>query len=429
MIRSAIRFAITLQIMAIAGITSALSTEASDSLTLDSCYAMALRNYPLVKQYELIEKAEAYNLSNANKAYLPQLDITGIGAYIFKGLPTITLPGSEPQDETKAAFIGIGQLNQVIWDGGATKTQKDMIRAGTELEKANLDASVYALNERINQIYFGILLIDEQLKQLDLQSNMLNKNLKRIQLSKINGLAYQTDVDELKAELLKLDQRKIEYAFTRKGFIQMLSFFIGVDLNDRTAFKIPEIELAGLSQMAIKRPELSIYASQRKLEEQRAGMDKVSLMPKFGLLGAGILVTPGISFAASEVSSLAIGGLSVSWGLSGLYKSGNNRQLSQLKLMRISNEQEAFLFNTNLQLTDQSANVDKFSALLRNDHEMVQLRSKIRQAYQVKYENGMCALNDLLMAADKESEARAGEAMHRIQWIMSKVEQKTTSGN
>src|SRR5689334_11806211 len=143
-----------------------LTVNVQAQLTLQACQEKAKTNYPLIKQYDLITKSTEYTISNANKAYLPQVSVTAIGAYIFKGLPSITPPGGTPNESDKAQFIGIGQINQTVWDGGATRTQKKIIKAGAEVEKASLDVSLYSIRERVNHLYFGILVIDAQLNQL-----------------------------------------------------------------------------------------------------------------------------------------------------------------------------------------------------------------------------------------------------------------------
>src|SRR6188508_2012972 len=144
------------------------NAQQSQTLNLDSCLTKAKQNYPLIKQYDLISKSLEYTVSNANKAYLPQISVTGIGAFIIKGFPTASIPGQEPIDKEKVQFIGIGQLNQTIWDGGATHAQKDIAIASAEVDKASIEMSFYNIRERVNQLYFGILVIDEQLKQIDI---------------------------------------------------------------------------------------------------------------------------------------------------------------------------------------------------------------------------------------------------------------------
>jgi outer membrane protein TolC len=397
-------------------------------LTLQTCQEKAKANYPLIKQYDLITKSTEYTISNANKAYLPQVNVTAIGAYIFKGLPSITPPGGTPTESEKAQLIGIAQINQTIWDGGATRTQKQIIKAGAEVEKASVDVSLYSIRERVNQLYFGILVIDAQLNQLNVLRQNIERNLNAVTLSKNNGLAYQTDIDELNAELMNLDQRAIEFKYTRDGYVTMLSYVTGQPIQKGAQFDKPIIT-DSIASPSINRPEQMLFAKQRDLVTAQSSLNRVYNMPKIGLLGAGIWMEPGVNIGSAQLSSLAIGGVSLSWNTSGLYTTSTNKQLEKINLDKISNQEETFTFNTNLQLHQVSADVQKQRAILAKDQEIVQLKSKIRNGYQIKYENGVSSMNELIQAMNKESEARSQEALHQVQLLMTLYNYQTISGN
>jgi outer membrane protein TolC len=397
----------------------------SQPYSLDDCQAKARANYPLVKQYDLIEKSTEFTISNASKAYLPQFNVTGIGGYIIKGLPSF-IPGAESND--KVQFIGIGQLNQTIWDGGATRAQKEIAGASGEVDKANVDVALHAVTERVNQLFFSVLLLDEQRNLLNLLTENLNRNIKAVKLSNENGLAYSMDVDEVKVETLKVEQRIAELVYARQGYATMLALMMGIPPDGSIQLIKPEI-LTFSESPTINRPELSLYQYQRKQVESQAKMTKVGNMPKVGLLGAGILIQPGIAFGPEKLNSLAIAGLSLSWNTHSLYTNSNNRELSKINLDRINNQQETFLFNTNLQLTQERSDIEKQKHVLLKDDEIVKLKSSIKKGYEVKYQNGLCTMNDLLTATNGESDAFANRAIHEIQLLMSAYDYKTTSGN
>jgi outer membrane protein TolC len=396
-------------------------------LTIDSCYEKAKRNYPLIKQYDLIEKSAEYSISNASKSYLPQFSATAIAGYIIKGLPSM-LPAAAETSEDKFQFIGIGQLNQTIWDGGATHSQKEIIKAGAEAEKAEVDVALHSIHERVNQLFFGILLMDEQLQLLNILTDNLNRNLKATKLSNENGIVYSSDVDEVKVELLKVEQRAVEIRFVREGYIDMLAMMTGEPVSTNIRLEKP-IVATGLDNLAINRPELSLYQFQRNLVEAQSAISKVGNMPKVGLLGAGILIQPGVAFGTENINSLAIAGLSVSWNTNGVYKSSNNRELTKISLDRINNQQETFLFNTRLQMTQQSSDIEKQRTIVAKDQEIVVLKSAIKKAYEQKYQNGVCTMNDLLLATNGETEARSNQALHEAQLLLSVYTYKSTSGN
>jgi outer membrane protein TolC len=393
---------------------------------IEECQEKARANYPLIKQYDLIEQSSGFTLSNANKTYLPQVSLTGIGGYIIKGLPSL-VPGAESSQD-KFQFIGIGQINQVIWDGGATHAQKEIIKASTETDKASIDVALHSIRERVNQLFFSILLLDEQKNVLNILTDNLTRQLEAVKLANTNGLAYSSDVDEVQVELLKAEQRLAELNHVRQGYAVMLALMMNIPADGNIQLIKPVLPVFNAHE-EIKRPELSLYNYQRKLTEAQDAQIKVGYMPKVGLLGAGILVQPGLAFGPEKLQSLAIAGVNLSWSTKGLYTSSNTRQLSDITRSKIDNQQETFLFNTNLQLAQQQSEIQKQQTILNKDVEIIRLKSNIKKAYELKYQNGICSMNDLLTATNGESEAFGNRAQHEIQLLMSVYMYKTTSGN
>lgn len=393
------------------------------SLSIDTCYAMARRNYPIIKQFALIEKSKEFTISNANKAYLPQVSVTAIGGFI-SGLPS---SGAE-SESGNAKFIGVGQINQTIWDGGATRVQKDIASANADVEEANIEVQLYSLRDRVNQIYFGILLLDEQKKQLDTLRKNLNRTLSNAKLSMENGLAYQSDVDEVNAEVLRVEQNLIASSFARKGYVEMLSHLIGRALREDLLLQTPQT-IESTSAWSSRRPELNFYASQLRMVELQSNMNRVNNMPKLGLLGFATIIEPGVTFGPSSLSNVFVGGVSLSWNTGNLYKTSNNRQLDKIQMARINNQQEVFTFNNNLQLKQSNSEIEKQRAIVSKDKEIILLKKKITQSYQLKYKNGLASMTDLINCFYKESEARNEQSLHQVQLVLAQYNYKTVSGN
>jgi outer membrane protein TolC len=398
----------------------------AQQLNIDSCYAMAKRNYPLTKQFDLIEKSKEYSISNANKAYLPQVSLNAIGAYL-NGMPSISMPGAEAKDEN-FQFIVIAQLNQTLWDGGATRSQKNVIKANAEVDKSTVEVNLLNLRERLNQLYFGVLVIDEQIKHLDILNENLLRNLKKIQLTKDNGLAFQSDVDEVKAEALNVEQKKIEFQYTREGYVNMLSYLIGQPLNENVQLQKP-VSLEPVSSLTNNRPELKFYANQQGLVDAKSSFNTVGNMPKVGLMGVGMAMQPGVGFGTSTFNHLTLAGVSVTWNTGNIYKTSNNKQLDKIQFDMINNQQQTFEFNNTMQLKQVSAEIEKHQAIVSKDNEIVTLKENITKSYQLKYDNGMASMNDLLASLNRESEAKSNQALHNIQLLLSIYNYKTVSGN
>ena len=402
---------------------SQIAIAQTNSLNIDTCYAMARRNYPIIKQYALIEKSKEFTISNANKAYLPQLSITAIGG-VIGGLPS----GGGESGSADFQLIGVAQINQAIWDGGATKVQKQVAEANAEVDEANVEIAMYGLRERVNQIYFGILLLDEQRKQLDTLHKNLTRTLNNAKLSMENGLAYQSDVDELNAEVLRVEQNQIASVFARKDFVEMLSHLIGQTLQEDVQVQTP-LASGSTTIWAKGRPELNLYASQQRLVDFQSSMNKVANMPKLSLLGFATFIEPGVSLGPSTISNVYVGGLSLSWNTGNLYKNSNNRQLDKIHIDRINNQQEIFTFNNTLEMKRSNSEIEKQKAIVSKDNEIITLKEKITHSYQLKYNNGLASMNDLITSIYKESEARNAQSLHQIQLLLAIYNYNNVSGN
>ncbi len=408
------------------GVLCLLAITVDAQISLADCQEKAKSNYPLIKQYELIDKTREFTISNANKAYLPQLSITAIEGYLINGFPSF-VPGG-PSNEGKFNFIGIAQLNQNIWDGGATRVEKKIANASAEVDRRELDVMLYAIQDRVNQLYFGVLLIDEQMKQLKILRTNLEKNLSNVKESADNGLAYNSDVDEVKAEILKLDQKNTEYVYTRRAYTRMLAMMTATPVADGQTLDKPVVTLPSDS-VAILRPELAMYDMQRSLVETRRELNKVAYMPKVGILGVGLRIEPGINLGPQAVQSLTLAGLSLSWNTAGLYRYKNNQAIASINLERIQRQRETFLLNTRIQVQQVLSEIEKSNELIRKDEEIIRLKEGIRKAYEVKYQNGISSMNELIRVINNESEARSIQAMHEIQRLISASAFKTISGN
>ena len=299
-------------------------------LTIESCQEKAKANYPLLKQYGLIEKTAQYNLSNANKAYLPQLNLSARATYqsAVTNLP-ITLPGVVIPELSKDQYQAAVEVSQVIWDGGVTTAQKKSIKAATEADKQKLEVELYALKDRVNQLFFGTMLLNEQLKLNAILQDELAINYKRIEALKQNGVANQTDLDAIKVEQINALQREIELMSTKKSFLEMLAAFTGIGIDNNTVLEKPTLPSIKLNA-DVNRPELALLNAQSNFLESQTDMIKAGNLPKLGAFIQGGYGKPGLNMLSNEFSAFYIGGLRLSWNLSGIYTQKANLEKIQL---------------------------------------------------------------------------------------------------
>ena len=407
--------------------TSLMTQLSFGQLSLNECQEKARVNYPLIQQFDLIEQSKEYNISNAKKAYLPQFDVNLIGG-IVEGFPELPVPGASSSSELNTQMIGILQFNQVLWDGGMTKAKKGVITASSEIEKADLEVNLYSLYDRVNGIFFGTLLIDEQINQLILLKKNLERNMNLVQTAIDGGTAYNTDLDEIKVEIMNVEQKLDELNYSKMAYLNMLGKMIGIDLpNDQKLIK-PDVE-ENYTSTELNRPELKLFDERSNLIESQSKLNRSSLYPKVGLLAFGTLINPGISFGQQNIDQILVAGLNLSWNIGGLYRNGNNKKLADLNNSKIANQRATFLYSTNLEMSKIDQDIAKYNALIERDGALLVLKTKIKKDYDLKYENGVCTLNDLLERINDENLAKQNLIVHEIQLLMAVYKHKTTTGN
>ncbi|MEG1762628.1 MAG: TolC family protein, partial [Bacteroidales bacterium] len=359
------------------GLASAQQT----SINLDSCQKWARENYPMIAQFDLINATRDYTVSNANTLYIPQINLMGI-AGVVDGIPNLSMPsptGAPTADADPFKLIGVINLNQTIWDGGMIMKQKRIAKANAEVEAGNVELNLYALKERVSNLYFGILLSQEQLKQINLQEEDLLQNLKTVQVSVENGAAYNSDIDELKVALLNLSQTRVQMDNTLKAYANMLSSMTAKKISPSVLVEEPNLDLT-LNSTEIHRPELNLFEKRKNFyQAHNAGAGEV--LPTLSLIGVGVFLTPGVDIMTSSINHLLMGGLSLSWKLGGTaYTFGNDRKRLKIEKERVDVEKESFLFNTKLQMTQVTEEIQKWNAMIVSDQEIVRLRTSLKQA-------------------------------------------------
>ncbi len=397
----------------------------STGLSIDTCYALARQNYPLLKQQGLIEKSSAYTVENATKGYLPQFSINGQATYQSDVIQfPAQLPGVSQLSKDQYKFYA--ELNQSIYDGGAIRQQKKIIQANAQVEQQKLEVELFKLQERVNQVFFGILLLEEQLKQTELLQQDIQNGIRKTQGAVDNGAAFKSSVDLLKAESLKVGQRSIELQANKKAFIDMLALLTGQALDESTKLAIPSDP--NLSQN-INRPELLLFDYQRQTLDAQNGLLQSKNRPKIGFFFQGGIGRPAFNFLSNDFDPYYIGGLRLNVPLSGFYTLKNERNLLDLNKKTVDVQRAVFLFNTNLALKQQNAELSKLQALIRADEEIISLRGSVKNTASVQLENGVITSNDYLREVNAEDSARQAKILHDIQYLMAAYNLKTTTGN
>lgn len=401
----------------------------AQTLTIRSAYQLARQNYPMVRQLEIIEKTKDYSVSNAAKGYLPQLNVQGQATYQsavteFK-LP-VAIPGVEFPSISKDQYKVFGEVSQTIYDGGNIRTQVRSHEANAQVESHKLEVELYKLNERVNQLFFGILMLDEQLKQNELLKGDINLGIGKVQALIDNGTAFKSNASTLKAELLKAGQRGIDLNATRKAYLEMLGLLTGLSLGDSAVLERPaELTLTG----GVNRPELRLYEAQNRSLDIQSQLIDVRNRPKLNFFFQGGYGRPALNILNNGFDPYYITGVRLNWSLSGLYTVQKDRELVRNNREAVELQKQTFLLNTNVVARQQNAELDRLRQLLAADDEIIALRESIKKSSAAQLENGVINTSDFLREVNAEDQARQNRIVHGIQLLMSEYSLGNTLGN
>lgn len=399
----------------------------AQQLTLPQCYALAEQNYPLIKQRNLIEHAASYTLDNLNKSLWPQVNMQVQGTTqsevtkINIPIPNVTIPSPSYQQYKVTLDIA-----QPITDLFLVKSQKEVVKQNREAQLVNNEVDVYKIRERINQLYLGSLLLDEQLRLNNLVDKDLEDGKGRVEAAIKNGVDYRTSLDKIEAQRIQNKQRKLELQTTKTAYLTMLGMFLNQNLNEQTMLEKP----AGLVlDNDIRRPELNYLDAKIKGNQLQEATIRNKAIPKlsvFAQLGFG---NPNpLNFLNASLSPFAIGGLRATWNFNTLLFNKNDIHLLRNENNMLAVQKEVFLFNIKQQMLQQNQEIQKLQQLLQTDDELINLRSTIKTTAKVQLENGIISTNDFIREVNAEDQSRQNKLLHQIQLLTAQYAVYFTKG-
>ena len=402
--------------------------------TLEECYSLAQEHYPEIRQYDLIAETEQYNISNAARAWIPQVVLSGQATY-QSATPTypeafnamIAANGLDMSGIRKDQYKVAIDVSQNIWDGGQSKANREIAEAEAAVERSRVDVSLYDLQSRIQNLYFGILLLDERVAQTETLIEVLDANLNRIRTYYKNGVAMQSDVDAVEAELLTARQTLSQVEASRASYRRMLEVFIGQPLTDKTLTRPAMVEVASRTSA---RPELTMFEAQSNILSAQRNAITASVMPRFSAFAQGYYGYPGLDMFKSMVSSEwtlnGIVGVRMSWNIGAFYTKKNNLSKLDAAERQIAVQRDVFLFNTGMQTTQDDGEIARLRSAIEDDNRIVELRRSVRMAAESRLENGVIDATDLLRKIADETTATLNRSTHEIELLQAIYRLKTT---
>lgn len=404
------------------------------TITLEECVTAAEANYPLVRKYVPIERVAELNLSDINRSWLPGVTVYGQGT-VQNVVPSFPVPLTDMLAQMGQDFRGLGKLqykvgvdlSQTIWDGGQSKSSRKVERLSAEARRAAVDVDMYALRGRVEDLYFGILLLDEQIAQATLTRGLLAANLDKLRAMLACGTAMQADVDMVEAQMLVTDQQITAAGSSVKACRASLALFTGLDMQD-SELERPEAQMPPTLESA--RPELGLFDARLKLSQARQGAVRSSVMPRVGLFAQAYYGYPGIDYFRSmrsrDMTFNVLAGVKVSWSLSPLYTRKNRLASLAADAAQTEADRDVFLFNSRMLSDSQLEAVEGLRRVMADDSRIVSLRRSVRMAAEAQLDNGIIDASALLAKITDENMAELTARYHEIELLKTICQLRTT---
>lgn len=399
----------------------------AQNLSLSQCYSLAEQNYPLIKQRNLIEQSVEYTVDNINKSVWPQLNVQAQGTTqsevtkINIPIPNVTIPSPSYQQYKITLDVA-----QPITDLFLIKPQKEVIRQNMQTQLVNNEVDVYKIRERINQLYLGTLLMDEQLRLNALVDKDLEDGKGRVEAAINNGVDYRTSLDKIEAQRIQNKQRRLELQSAKSAYVAMLGMFINQSLSDQVQLEKPATLVLDND---IRRPELHYLDEKVKSNQLQEITIRNKAIPKLSLFAQLGLGNPSpLNFLNTGISPFAIGGIRASWNVNTLLFNNNDIHLLRNENKMLEVQKEVFLFNTKQQMMQQNQEISKLQQLLQTDDELIALRADIKKTAKVQLENGIITTNDFIREVNAEDQSRQNKLLHQIQLLTAQYAVFYTKG-
>lgn len=403
-------------------------------ITMSQCVDKALANYPMIRQYNLIASTRDIELSDINKSWLPRISTYAQGTVqnVVPSFPK-TLSGvldqmGQPMEGLSKFQYKVGvDVSQTIWDGSVSKAQREMKRASAQTQKDALDVELYAVRQRVENLYFAILLTQEQIEQNNNTATLIKSNLEKLRSMLANGTAMQSDINMVEAQLLGLEQNIIEARSALKGYRHVLGLFIGENLDGEQLVR-PDIVLP--SETESNRPELRLFESRLAATKVAQRLSDTSLMPKIGLFAQAYYGYPGFDYFKSmlnrDLSFNILAGIKVNWNIDSFYTRKNVARKTTVDRENILAEKDTFLFNSDMQTASQIETIDGLREVMTNDARIISLRTSVREAAESQLRNGIIDTTTLLTKITDENQAKLTARFHEIQLLQEITNLKYT---
>ncbi len=416
-------------IMVLCMIGASLHAQSPDTLLLKHCHEEAVRLYPMTRQRSLLDQVTAVKISSLQTTYLPQLFLNGQASWqsdvteIPFDVPFIQIPAVD-KDMYKMTL----DLQQLIWDGGSNRHQKELEKLGLQIGRQGLEAELYGLKERINQLYFSILLFQQNSRILLSVLDRLKEQQAGMEAGVRHGLILAGQRDVLLAEIMKTNQQLLESEAGIQAGLNMLGVFLDRNIPSDIVLKLPDMPDIQPEAVSHRLEQAVMELKQQQLELTK-NLIVSKYLPKISAFAQAGYGKPGLNMLKSEFDDFYMVGARLQWNIWNWNQQKRDKQGIDLQKDIIATQRETFDRNLTMNLRNLASLILKNERLLEKDDEIIRLRSNITRMAATQLGNGVITSSDYIAELNQESIARLNKESHAIQLVRAKIEYLTVLGN
>lgn len=393
------------------------TSNAQQTLTLEDCYALVNKNYPMAKLTGLLQQKSSYEIDALHKAKLPKIDLNAQATYQSHvvGLPA-GMPGVNPLN--KDQYRTTLDVNQLISNGGTIDANAKLKEAQTKTQQQQIEVNLYQLKNRINHYYFSILLLQEKKALLISKNEVLLSKVQEVKSGVKFGVILPASELILEAEILKIKQQLTEIKFENIKMLQNLSELTFTNIDSETIILSPQ---SITNQTNSTRPEITFYNLQNQQLEFSKNTIAKSTLPKinaFGLAGYG---NPGLNMLDNSFQPFYIVGIKANWNVLDWGKNKTDLKALDVAKEIILSEKETFELNNKIQLQEMKSEITKTEQLLQTDKEVIEVREKIVKSSNAQMKNGVITTSEYLTEFIHLFEAKNTLKTHEVQLAAAKA--------
>jgi outer membrane protein TolC len=400
-----------------------------EQLSLDSCQSMARKNHPLLRQAGIIDQISELRQQNIGTLNLPQFDLSARASWQSDVTKlTLAVPGfAGPEPLSKDQYKAYIDIRQRIYDGGVSKKSKELEEADRLVSKQQNETELYKIKETVNTLYFNALIIQENLKIVNLKRETLDEQLKMVESAVNNGVSLPNNLDQLRAEKLMTDQQEVELKSTCHTTCGLLEIVTGSPVTEQSTFSKPFVSNIVLDS-EISRPEILLFILQQSKLDKGEELLKNSRNPFIYAFGQSGYGRPGFNMLDNNFADYYMLGAGLSWNIWDWHK--NRRERSTIKLQKdlISTNLDNFSRSVNMALKQEENSAQKIKSLILTDEQLVDIKDQIAKRSASALKNGVMTSADYIRDLNSALQAKANLETHKVQLAQTSVNYLTIKG-